>query len=707
MTSPIVRFNLILFLATLSFFYLPADDSKPADKGKDVAVEPLPKGAKVRFGSSRMVFRYTPAVAFVPPDFKTFLVPDTSSGLRRFEASTGLPLDAGGVESTQGGQVVVSADGKRAAVGIRSLSVREVGTGAEIIKLTPPAEFSPSFTYGNPSVSISSDGKRLAQGGEGKDRKGEVIVWDVDKNQVLARLPMVYTGTALPILAADGKTVGVRAYQFNAAPAPTAPPGNGADPRQTIQVWDVASSKELFKARPQGGDYQGGMTAVFSPDGKALAASTGVGPIDLWEVETGKPLRTLLGRTGQGVRLAFSPDSKIIAGVATDGTIQRWSVAEGKLLGTTETPPNLPNVKAFGLSFEGADRVVAWGAVGAGIGLVAWEAPSGKLLTPVGEHTSGIKSIGFGKGGSEIVTAGLDGRIVRWDAVTGKPTGVMNVRWPHGFLSSAPGLVVNLSPDATRAVSAGTVRPSVFDLATGTELFAVPQGPSGSAAAYYTPSADLTKLFVFWIPIDPKRAGSCTVWDLVNQRRVATIEVAGSPGVMPAAAVSPDGTRLVTAASGRTPEGMLRGRIITGWDLKTGKKLGEVEVREAGGNVFVAAANNTSAVVSYGMGKLVAVDSEGGRLGEEIDKPRVRGEGTTGPVVFSPDGTHFANGIPTDEYGVYGVRIYDWPSGKPMHTFTGHTGAITALAFSPDGKFLASGSADTTVLLWDLSTLGK
>ena len=555
MTSPIVRFNLILFLATLSFFYLPADDSKPADKGKDVAVEPLPKGAKVRFGSSRMVFRYTPAVAFVPPDFKTFLVPDTSSGLRRFEASTGLPLDAGGVESTQGGQVVVSADGKRAAVGIRSLSVREVGTGAEIIKLTPPAEFSPSFTYGNPSVSISSDGKRLAQGGEGKDRKGEVIVWDVDKNQVLARLPMVYTGTALPILAADGKTVGVRAYQFNAAPAPTAPPGNGADPRQTIQVWDVASSKELFKARPQGGDYQGGMTAVFSPDGKALAASTGVGPIDLWEVETGKPLRTLLGRTGQGVRLAFSPDSKIIAGVATDGTIQRWSLAEGKLLGTTEPLPSVPLVRAFGLGFEGADRVVAWGAVGGGTTLVAWEAPTGKLLTPVGEHTAVINSIGFGKGGSEIVTAGLDGRIVRWDAVTGKPTGTVYLRrsrFPTQYAGS-PSTII--SPDATRAFTTGIFPAAVYEMATGTELFGIPCEMANGNSNYQLPSADFSKVLSLSLYHGAKRVPTFSVWDIVGQKKVREIEIPGAVyGVTPATAVSPDGTRLVIATSQRTPD---------------------------------------------------------------------------------------------------------------------------------------------------------
>ena len=40
---------------------------------------------------------------------------------------------------------------------------------------------------------------------------------------------------------------------------------------------------------------------------------------------------------------------------------------------------------------------------------------------------------------------------------------------------------------------------------------------------------------------------------------------------------------------------------------------------------------------------------------------------------------------------------------EPVHTFTGHTYWVRSVSFSPDGKFLATGSGDNTAKLWDLS----
>ena len=74
------------------------------------------------------------------------------------------------------------------------------------------------------------------------------------------------------------------------------------------------------------------------------------------------------------------------------------------------------------------------------------------------------------------------------------------------------------------------------------------------------------------------------------------------------------------------------------------------------------------------------------------------GKGAATEIQYSPDGTRFAVA------STIGIWLYDAKTGQEIDLLTGHTDFVSCIAFSPDGRTLASGSADSTICLWDVNT---
>src|SRR5262249_46825565 len=434
------------------------------------------------------------AVGLLPPAYKNFLAPTMTGGIRRYDLGTGRPLGEKG--SVGAGEVVVSADGKRAAVARPgSLAVVEVATGRQLLAVTPPDG---ALIVGTPGVSLSSDGSVLAYGGRAQEDKGEVGVWPVDKDELIARVGTMQVPPVFPTLSLDGRTLVTHGPPAKAPTLREADPDNPKKPEKkppvdpdkarVAQVWELPSGNERFKAHVTG---MGGVVvaAAFAPDADLLALSAGDGPVDLWDVRTCQRLHTLLGRKGQGVGVAISPEGRTVAPVGPDYRIQRWGTA-GTPIGVTDPPPGILVAQITALTFADNERAIAW--LTAAQFCVAWEAPSGKLLSPVMDHAAAIRSVAMPEG-KDPVTSGYDGRVFRWELTTGQLAETIQLR--PARLPGQPliGPVVGLSADGTRGTWQRTPC-EVFDISTGDNLFIVPPPSSPPARVKYLLSPDGMKL---------------------------------------------------------------------------------------------------------------------------------------------------------------------------------------------------------------------
>lgn len=524
----------------------------------------------------------------------------------------------------------------------------------------------------------------------------QVKLWRTSLYQEIGQLQAIERPILNAAYAPDGRTVAV------------------ALDDGTAGIWDAQSGAPLGRLE-EGHDFLAS-TAVFLPGGERLITIAGDDTLRLWDVRHGTEIWHVRG-TGRRGLLALSPDGTQIVTGSDEGKIaQVWDANTGEQLRTLSTgrldelirqypkadraelQKQLPDVTAIDFSPDGS--LIATGD-SAGMCWLWPLAESGRRQN-FRAHDHAITSLRWLNEGAVLVTASADGSIAFWEVSSG--TELPGRRLRHADAVS----LLDVSTDGTAALS-------------------VAADGRGGQHLYH--------------------------WDLINRQLLARYpddsprdaEVTLSPGTIAINSImfSPDQAQALVA----TFDTRSSRYEIQQWDLTTGR-FGPINDRDVRAGIVFSAVYAQAAAQ-----RILAVGGDGARFWDQSQGRELmsyRPHGAILSVDYSPSGErvvttgsdrsiklwrrHLQTGTWTAEVKLIGehtgtIRVAkfaphqddsvlvsvgddsqaviwhrDEHSGwQAIRSLRGHSGAIHALALSADGRWVATGSEDQTIRIWDLS----
>jgi RNA polymerase sigma factor (sigma-70 family) len=507
--------------------------------------------------------------------------------------------------------------------------------------------------------------------------------------QRLARALLMTAARGLMVYSPDGKTL--------AAALRDVEEGRSA---AKMQFWDVQTGKLTHSLKIAGRPSI--VAPVFSPDSKWFACAKTGGDVIVAEAATGKVLhewRLAVTRGDPG--LVFAADSSKLYTKELNGIVREWDVVTGKELRSLGIDEDKGSVLPTGgprrcLALSADGKTLAVGGDGLGIRFI--DVRSGKELPVPGGHANPISSIHYAADGKSLVTFGQDYTVRVWDAAAGKQLKQI----------STPGAVrmFATSPDGRfLAVEDMVNHFKLVDADSGKELVKLAD-PGGLTRSLFAPDSKS-------LAVRQAADNSLILYAVPSGKELWR----HSPGV--------DGRRtnftFVFAPDGRYLAVLSGTKDVVIHDAATGNPVQKFEL---GAIKFVRSMvfspDNRALAIDTGRGLVhiieIATGTERQRVGTppEPAAPKaglVVGGGTGGGssvtlgqagvavVAFSPDSRMLAQG---DRQSLV---VWNLATAQALGRYEGHRAFIGAVAYAPDGRSVATGSGDTTALIWDVKGL--
>jgi WD40 repeat protein len=595
-------------------------------------------------------------------------------------------------------------DGKQLIAGNKDgvIQILDPGTGREVGRLEghrAPVDVLAVSPDGRSLVSADEEGSEPR---EGKRTETSVRLWDQQTGKLRQQWPGGEKGVISLQFSPDGKTVAVQDGKGNLllyeatsgkerqrlVMGPSwqgsgyafSPDGKVLllqDGKGPFAEWDLARNTE----RRRWGGASASFPVVYSPDGKVAVSSGPVGVI-VWDVATGKEWNTVAGHRHPLDALSFSPDGRLVASLDREGIFGIWEAQTGKpLLPMAADKPEM--ALRFRFSTDGTllsavtkyATVSVWDLTG---GLKVRRFPIGTEATIselgrmgwAGEPDGLPITLVYRPDGKGLAVLGEGNVIHLWDLVAGK-----ELRALRGHQERIG--VLRFSDDGKLLASASedrTIR--LWDVETGKELQQFRGGEREIADFQFSPDSKV----LAW-----RWSEELHLWDVVARKELR--QFAATVGGERSLAFHRDGKALA-AVVGR--------QAVHVWDVTTGKELRTLGSTEFDFRTAELFRSSAGAVLAS-----VAMDSEPpGALKRTLFDVAT---GYRFPFLLywrdgtwsSPDGKTLVHGSSTLEFTemITGETIGQLPEG--------HRKGVVAAAFSADGKLLATGGSDGTILVWD------
>lgn len=418
------------------------------------------------------------------------------------------------------------------------------------------------------------------------------------------------------------------------------------------------------------GGHDGEVKAVvFPPDGHTVISGGQDRTIVLWDLALGTRLAVLRGQTSAVRALALSSDGRLLASAGRDGAILMWDLRRRTLLRTLTGHTDILD----GVAFSPDGHLLA--SVGVDHTTVIWDVASGTPRTRLNGYGGSLTEVTFSPDGRTVAVAGDDGDVALWDWASGQ---IRTLR-----VSAMAILAVAFSPDGGLLAAAGKERTiTVWDVASGARTATLYGHVESVRGLAFSPDGG------FLVSAGYDR--QAVLWDVHRGGRISNLT--GHAGALYAVAVSPDARHIAAASADGTVIVWSRARMPlvghTGWVSSVAFSHNGRLLATGGVDTTARLWDVTSRTARAVM---VASPTAPGPATPSTQNPSVQ-------AVFSPDDRILATGGDDST-----IRLWDTATGNQLALLVGHRERVTSLAFSPDGKLLASaGGHDGTVRLWDV-----